>query len=146
MVKSQMTPEIRQKIKELLKANPDKKPSEIIAMLQAQSKAAAVKTLTVQGVVAIRRQVEKEPTVAAPVVRTVRLKNLKTGKVEEVKTGEVKYFTLPGDTKLYSLEDFVHLVRKNCGEMKPVNENSEIAELPMGDLNIADLFASGNSR
>lgn len=146
MSKKLMSPEVRKTIAALIQSHPDLRPSELLAMLQkGHPKGSEVKTLTVQSIVGIRRSLSKESeasvepsTDAIP----VRLKNLRTGKIMEYPRGQAGFFRLPGDPKMYSIEDFADFIRKNVGEMKVVGINSEITQLPLGDLDVVDLFAT----
>lgn len=151
MANPAMTPEVKQKIAKLLKDNPTSKPSEIREMLLKSDK--KLTAITVQSIVAVKKKPpelieapEEAETTKVVASKTRKFKNLKTGATFEVKEGEpFRHFHLPGETKAYSLDDFKEMIRKHCGEVKEVNAAQEITELPMENLNVADLFAAGCS-
>lgn len=73
-----------------------------------------------------------------------KFKNLRINQTYEVQPGEkVRHFYLPGDTQAYSLDDFVLMIRKNCGQVREVVDG-EISEVPIDQVT-ADDFVLGSS-
>jgi hypothetical protein len=151
--KEKITDELKRKIEQLFRDNPKSKPSEIIKILKGLEK--KLPFISPQIVAAIKRkmpagEVEDSLKTKAPVKKEMEggkvryFKNIKTGKKFEVKPGEsMRHFFLPGDTIAYSLDDFIEMVKKNCGVIKELDFNSSITEIPMETLTVEDIFLGG---
>jgi hypothetical protein len=93
----------------------------------------------------VENSTETKPASLAVATRTRTFKNMKTGKTFEVKEGEpFRHFNLPGETAAYSVDDLVDFLKRNVGEVREVDERNSIKELPIEDLQVADLFVGGS--
>jgi hypothetical protein len=149
-VTSQLPSETLTKIQQLLRENPTKKPSEILVLLEDSGY--AVRDLTAQGVSAIKRKLPEATglTVTPAPSKAVEpekpqqsrfFKNLRTKEKYEVKPGEPpRHFTLSVGKEAFSLDDFVALIRKHCGEVVEIDPNDTIREIPLESLSIDDIF------
>ena len=150
-----MTTNVEEKVLAILKANPDKRPSEILEMYRKKHRKDS--QLSPQKVVALRKKI------GAPEVASKKLKSSKrsqsrevlelkeTRKVRtfvtsrgvrfEVPEGEpLRHFRIAGSNLAFLWDDFVTLVTRNCSKVKEIVDGEPLEEIPIEDVNADDLF------